>query len=76
MWEKTEITSSNDHTIMIPTIPNDVMADKMKPETEEDRLAQAKNRGITIGVFAAVVAGMILMCGIGIGAFLVRVLVL
>jgi hypothetical protein len=66
----------NDETQIFTAIPNDVMAGTMKSETEEDRLAQARNRGITIGM--AVVAAVFIVCAVGVafGAFLTRVLAL
>ena len=78
MWEKTEITStsSRDETVMIPVVPNDVTADPMKEETDADRLAAARQRGITIGMAIALAALMLCMCGVAIGSFLTRVLAL
>lgn len=62
----------NDETVMIPVIPNDVMADKMKPPTESDRYTEARNRGITIGMGIAL--GLLAMCclGIAFGSLLTR----
>lgn len=66
----------NDETQMITAIPGDVMADKLKPETEEDRIAAARTRGITIGL--AVMMAVFVICAIGVafGSFLTRVLAL
>lgn len=77
MWEKTELsmTGRSDETAIIPAIRNDVTGG-MKEETESDRLTAARNRGVTIGLL--VMGGLFAACaiGVGIGAFLMRVLVL
>lgn len=62
----------NDETMMIPAIPSDVMADKMKPPTEADRITEARNRGISIGM--AIALGLLAMCclGVALGSLLTR----
>jgi hypothetical protein len=76
MWEKTEISTSSDNTVMIPIIPNDVFHDDDAAISEADHIKQARNKGITIGML--IIAGIIAVCGCGvaIGSALTRILVL
>lgn len=64
----------DDKTIMIPAIPNDVMA--KREETEAEKLAEARNHGITMGLVIMFLIFAICVAGIGLGAFLTRVLAL
>lgn len=57
----------NDETTVLP---------KLKDQTESDRLTEARNRGVTLGI--VIVGSLVATCalGAGFGAFLMRILVL